>query len=143
MISSAFRRPLISHRSIVSIVLKQDYDAFSRIVCTHRPRSFSSSLHENTVSDNSGPIASPTAPEVASFPVAATTTLDSNKENQVSLKSKEQKVGYLNRILNARVYEAAIETELQHAENLSNVSPSIDSLVFASSISCYKILHMI
>lgn len=40
----------------------------------------------------------------------------------ILLNAKEHAVGYLNRILNARVYEAAIETELQHAKNLSNVS---------------------
>jgi hypothetical protein len=38
------------------------------------------------------------------------------------LNAKEHAVGYLSRILNARVYEAAIETELQHAKNLSAVS---------------------
>jgi len=38
----------------------------------------------------------------------------------ILLNAKEHAVGYLNRILNARVYEAAIETELQHAKNLSN-----------------------
>ena len=37
----------------------------------------------------------------------------------VLLNSKEHAVGYLNRILNARVYEAAIETKLQYANNLS------------------------
>ena len=29
--------------------------------------------------------------------------------------------GYLNKILNAKVYDVAIETELQHAKNLSKV----------------------
>lgn len=37
----------------------------------------------------------------------------------VLLNAKEHVVGYLSRILNARVYDAAIETELQHAKNLS------------------------
>jgi hypothetical protein len=37
------------------------------------------------------------------------------------LNAKEHAVGYLSRILNARVYEAAIETELQYAANLSSV----------------------
>jgi hypothetical protein len=39
----------------------------------------------------------------------------------VLLNAKEHAVGYLSKILNARVYEAAIETELQEAKNLSNV----------------------
>ena len=30
--------------------------------------------------------------------------------------------GYLGRILNAKVYDVAVETELQHAKNLSQVS---------------------
>lgn len=30
--------------------------------------------------------------------------------------------GYLNKILNSKVYDVAIETELQHAKNLSRVS---------------------
>jgi hypothetical protein len=37
------------------------------------------------------------------------------------LNAKEHVVGYLSRILNARVYDAAIESELQHAKNLSTV----------------------
>lgn len=39
----------------------------------------------------------------------------------VLLNSHEHAVGYLSKILNARVYEAAIETELQEAKNLSSV----------------------
>lgn len=39
----------------------------------------------------------------------------------VLLDAKEHVVGYLSRILNARVYDAAIETDLQHAKNLSSV----------------------
>jgi hypothetical protein len=41
----------------------------------------------------------------------------------VLLNAKEHAVGYLSKILNARVYEAAIETDLQEAKNLSNVRP--------------------
>ena len=48
------------------------------------------------------------------------------KENDVDvpvlLNSKQHVVGYLSKVLNARVYEASIETELQHAKNLSAVS---------------------
>ncbi len=43
------------------------------------------------------------------------------EEQPVLLNSKQHVVGYLNRILNARVYEAAIETQLQHAKSLSTV----------------------
>ncbi len=42
----------------------------------------------------------------------------------VLLDAKEHVVGYLSRILNARVYDAAIETDLQHAKNLSAVRQS-------------------
>jgi len=38
----------------------------------------------------------------------------------VLLNSKQHVVGYLSRILNARVYDAAVETDLQQAQNLSN-----------------------
>lgn len=55
------------------------------------------------------------AQEVMEFPTADGT-------EAVLLNSKEHAVGYLSKILNAKVYEAAIETELQHAENLSKVS---------------------
>ena len=40
----------------------------------------------------------------------------------VLLNSQEHVVGYLSKILNARVYDAAIETDLQEAKNLSAVS---------------------
>jgi len=43
-------------------------------------------------------------------------------ETPVLMNAKEHAVGYLSRILNARVYDVAIETELQHAKNLSTVS---------------------
>ena len=56
---------------------------------------------------------------------AATTTSASVNEQEQSipvlLNSKEHAVGYLSKILNARVYDAAIETELQEAKNLSSV----------------------
>ena len=38
----------------------------------------------------------------------------------VLLNSQQHVVGYLSRILNARVYDAAVETELQEAKNLSS-----------------------
>ena len=46
----------------------------------------------------------------------------SMQEKPVLLNSKEHAIGYLNKVLNARVYEAAIATELQLAKNLSVVS---------------------
>jgi hypothetical protein len=57
------------------------------------------------------------AQEVLSFPSSQ------EQEGQpVLLNAKEHVIGYLSRILNARVYEAAIETDLQYATNLSAVS---------------------
>jgi threonine dehydratase len=56
--------------------------------------------------------------ELIEFPVASTDGT-TNSTKPVLLNAKEHVVGYLSRILNARVYDAAIETELQHARNLS------------------------
>ena len=42
-------------------------------------------------------------------------------EKTVLLNSREHAVGYLSKILNAKVYDAAIETQLQHAKSLSTV----------------------
>jgi len=51
------------------------------------------------------------------------------KEKPVLLNAKEHVVGYLSKILNARVYDVAVETELQHAKNLSAVrNTSIETL---------------
>mmetsp|Transcript_24806 Transcript_24806/g.58205 ORF Transcript_24806/g.58205 Transcript_24806/m.58205 type:complete len:603 (-) Transcript_24806:66-1874(-) len=122
MIPSTFRRISIYRRSIGTNLLKNDYDVVSRIArIAHidSPRSFSSSICEKTTTGSTESMASATASQVVPFPVAATMSPDANVENEVSLNLKEKRVGYLNRILNARVYEAAIETELQHAENLS------------------------
>jgi len=58
--------------------------------------------------------------EVINFPAVDRQQPSYNSDTKpVLLNSKEHAVGYLSRILNARVYEAAIETELQHARNLS------------------------
>lgn len=43
------------------------------------------------------------------------------EEVPVLLNAQEHAVGYLSKILNARVYDAARETELQQAKNLSTV----------------------
>jgi hypothetical protein len=56
------------------------------------------------------------AQEVVSFPS------EQDVGQPVLLNAKEHVIGYLSRILNARVYEAAIETQLQYATNLSAVS---------------------
>jgi hypothetical protein len=61
--------------------------------------------------------------EVINFPAVDRNSPSYNSDTKpVLLNSKEHAVGYLSRILNARVYEAAIETDLQHAKNLSAVS---------------------
>ena len=58
--------------------------------------------------------------EYVEFPVANQgNDRGSQSTKPVLLNAKEHVVGYLSRILNARVYDAAIETELQHAKNLS------------------------
>lgn len=57
--------------------------------------------------------------EVVTFPASNS----EGEEVPILLNSKEHAVGYLSKILNARVYEAAIETQLQEAKNLSSVSP--------------------
>lgn len=59
--------------------------------------------------------------ESISFPAGESDGVQEQKP--VLLNSKEHAVGYLSRILNARVYEAAIETDLQEAKNLSSVRP--------------------
>lgn len=61
--------------------------------------------------------------DIVNFPSSSSSTKDSMKGSYtpVLLNSKQHAVGYLNRILNARVYEAAIETQLQHAKSLSTV----------------------
>ena len=55
--------------------------------------------------------------EFISFPVKP-----GDEQKPVLLNAQEHAVGYLSKILNARVYDAAKETELQHAKNLSAVS---------------------
>jgi threonine dehydratase len=55
--------------------------------------------------------------EVVTFPASNS----EGEEVPILLNSKEHAVGYLSKILNARVYEAAIETQLQEAKNLSSL----------------------
>jgi hypothetical protein len=58
--------------------------------------------------------------EVLNFP-ASSASRDADATQPVLLNAKEHVVGYLSRILNARVYDVCIETELQLAKNLSAV----------------------
>jgi threonine dehydratase len=61
--------------------------------------------------------------EIVNFPgVDPSSPLYNSEHKPVLLNAKAHVVGYLSKILNARVYDAAIETELQHAKNLSAVS---------------------
>ena len=68
--------------------------------------------------------ASAVVDEVVEFPDHGESSKlsSSSSTKPVLLNSKEHAVGYLSKVLNARVYDAAIETELQHAKNLSAVS---------------------
>jgi len=118
MISRTFRRVPIRSLNIATIGQKNDY--ITGIVNTYHPRSFSSSMCVHTVANDSGTISSTSPSEAIPFPALANPSPDNNTDNQpILLNSKEHVVGYLNKILNARVYEAAIETDLQHAVNLS------------------------
>lgn len=69
-----------------------------------------------TVDDGTGNESDNPADEVIGFP-----SDEKGVEVPVLLNSKQHAVGYLSKVLNARVYEASIETELQHAKNLSSL----------------------
>jgi len=58
------------------------------------------------------------APDVTHPPFSS---LHDATTTPVLLNAREHAVGYLSKILNARVYDAAVETELQEAKNLSAV----------------------
>lgn len=58
-----------------------------------------------------------TVKELINFPSSSS----ESHESPVLLNAKEHAIGYLSKILNARVYEAAIETKLQYAHNLSSL----------------------
>lgn len=69
--------------------------------------------------------------EFINFPASSSSSSSSSDSRQkggnletqpLLLNAKEHVVGYLSRILNARVYDVAVETDLQHAKNLSTVS---------------------
>lgn len=89
------------------------------------PRRFKSTAEDETdfeyVLNKDGDIRKQTkerthAQEIVSFPS------EQDIGQPVLLNAKEHVIGYLSRILNARVYETAIETHLQYATNLSAVS---------------------
>jgi hypothetical protein len=70
--------------------------------------------------------APPRNSEVINFPAVDKSSPAYNAElKPVLLNPREHVVGYLSKILNARVYDAAIETELQHAKNLSAVRQTV------------------
>lgn len=58
--------------------------------------------------------------EFIDFPASGGTASERERK-PILLNAKEHAVGYLSKILNARVYDAAIETDLQEAKNLSVV----------------------
>lgn len=79
-------------------------------------RTFSTSRLEKTEEED------PAIMEIVDFPAVNPEDPNYNKDTKpVLLNKKEHVVGYLSRILNARVYDAAIETDLQFATNLSNL----------------------
>jgi len=117
MFSNTLRRVSLRSRNIVATGQINDYIAG---VAANPRRLFSSSLREKTIEDDGEYIGGTSASEVISYPVTPDPSPENNATEQpVLLNSKQHVVGYLNRILNARVYEAAVETDLQYAENLS------------------------
>jgi hypothetical protein len=102
------------------------------ITILRRPLSSSSSLPQPNGLTPEGEVVIPLSTpqhEVVRFPsskqvkkpIVAAASNDKEDSVPVLLNSKEHAVGYLSKILNARVYDAAIETELQEAKNLSSV----------------------
>mmetsp|Transcript_14590 Transcript_14590/g.40548 ORF Transcript_14590/g.40548 Transcript_14590/m.40548 type:complete len:599 (-) Transcript_14590:139-1935(-) len=114
MIFRTVRRiPLGNFRSVGAIATRAKNDCVARIANVHLPKFFSSSMCETAEVDSDVFSDSPITSFQTAVPVNELT-------NGLSpLDGNERAVGYLNRILNARVYEAAIETDLQHAKNLS------------------------
>ena len=110
-------------RSILNKVQKNEHTA--AITNIYRPQLFFSSSCGNKEVGNTWKAGRTSASDVKTFSTVAETSYEneiSHDLNSFEHQPKEQDVGYLNRILNARVYEAAIETELQYANNLSVVS---------------------
>jgi hypothetical protein len=139
LVRSSPRSNVNSTSSISSIV--------NNMICRRPNSSLSSSSCDETLENNeSSTTTDSTVEEIVAYPTTPSSNNSSTSnfsssagggggvardlrspDNEMEYKpillnAKEHAVGYLNRILNARVYEAAIETELQHAKNLSNVS---------------------
>jgi hypothetical protein len=102
------------------------------------------------VTDGKNPLSSPQH-EVVRFPsskpskqqpIIVSTTSDKDESVPVLLNSKEHAVGYLSKILNARVYDAAIETELQEAKNLSSVCIFKKMILFFNVTIAYSRFHL-
>ena len=100
----------------------EDYaeDPRVEVPVDHKASSSSSSMTNRQYAfDENGDVLA----ELVDFPAVDRNSKLYNMETKpVLLNSKEHAIGYLSKILNARVYEAAIETDLQHARNLSAVS---------------------
>jgi len=81
--------------------------------------------------------------EYIEFPAHSSSPDNDNETQPLLLNAKEHVVGYLSRILNARVYDVAVETELQHAKNLSSVGvrPSRTALCSSRMISGEAYAH--
>jgi hypothetical protein len=115
--------------------LRRATSLHSRLLSPVSTQSFKSSTAGATENDAGGGLHPEVYPfdedgnagkEVINFPAVDRQQPSYNSDTKpVLLNSKEHAVGYLSRILNARVYEAAIETELQHAKNLSAVRVAI------------------
>ena len=96
----------------------------TNMIRRHRPKSTSSSSTASTAYARTSLIESDSNNDELKSPQSISSSVeeDEMEYQHVPLDANEHAVGYLNRILNARVYEAAIETELQYAKNLSTVS---------------------
>ena len=130
-----------SNSSASSMISRRNFSLLTRctsVISPHAPFSNSSIRFKSSssaVAEDEEIVASPTGrrrrhdgphnsyinekgvrEEIVTFPVS------SEESHPVKLNSHEHAVGYLSKVLNAMVYDAAIETELQHATNLSAVS---------------------
>lgn len=68
--------------------------------------------------------------ETTTSSTVVATVKDAMNHNTNTFSSSLGDNGYLGKILNAKVYDVAIETELQHAENLSQVSSCAVDIAF-------------
>ena len=123
MLSSSAQH-LLSRRAIAKALLNSGVLSSNRATRTRSKSTVSDSSPRESSSysypfDENGEATS----EVVTFPAGDKDSPSyASRSKPILLNAKEHAVGYLSRILNARVYEAAIETDLQHAKNLSAVS---------------------